>query len=704
VQSLLLDCCQAAKRFYLKNEPGGQSRDQGPRLFRYNSCMPRPVDLKEYVADEPLLIAGSELVGFTDAAEWDSPDAWVASLESMKPAPQAAIIPIELSASGWNRQDLYGLELLSHLRWSTSDPLRGIPVLAVAWQPLLNILQRRPEFLLVKPGIDFCQLPEALDRLTAFRDAVVKGSVRGTSVEEIIAVTSLSAGLASRVSHHDLANDYYAAYRLWMGYKALLRVASNQPSRGSTSELERVSSVEFEWESKVFTKLRSPLVRQFQASRSGTQIPRYPTVSSTTEVVGHHLAVGLPRDTRILFVDDEFDKGMADVLLQILFGVKSFTRQMKDEWVYSETSEKDPELRWARFVCVRSADLALNWLAHWDEIPGTCVESKADWNKWLENWNHELTGQPIKASANLSSQEILGENRSMVLDCLRAGPRSRYSAMLLDLRLKPVTETLYSIRDFPSVQLRSTVKTHRPELPVIIFTASRQTMNSAELLDSTREIDGWLVKEGPDIPVDREDANSASAVAYLLERIHLYSTLALWYRESFGWDTKRKLSCAQLYNSTHSRKLLDEVSQTSQNLFDGIRQGSISCQPGDTFLAFIQSKVSPHPFPVSQTLVARRVAVGVLLLCANIQSGRLEWDADAAEAFDGLLPGRATKKLVIAVYDKLNFNQVLWMRSSNILSQLLEEEFEWLKRQNWPPEKQDVLLASLSRERRLLGF
>jgi hypothetical protein len=487
-----------------------------------------------------------------------------------------------------------------------------------------------------------------------------------------------------------------------MGYQALLRAGSDQGSPAASLELERASSVKFDWESRVLAKLSSPLVRQFQASRSNAQIPRYPTVSSAAEVVEHHLAVGLPADARILFVDDEFDKGTAEVLLQILFRSASFTRRLKDEWVYCESSDRHPDLRWARFVCVKSKAQALNWLAHWEEIPGSCVESQANWDKWLDDWNHELTGSAITPS-ELSSQEILGENRGFVLDSLRAGPRSRYSAMLLDLRLTPVTEALYSIREFPSVQLRGIVKTYRPELPVIIFTASRQIMNSAELLDSTREIDGWLVKEGPDIPVDLEDANSASAASYLLERLHLYSTLASWYRESFGWDTKRKLSCAELYNSTHSQDLLNEVSDTSQRLFDGIRHGTIHAEPGDTFLACIQSRVSPHPFPVMQTLVARRVALGALLMCASIQSDRLDWDADAAEAFDKLLPGRPAKKLVIAIYDKLNFNQVLWMRSSNILSQVLEDEFKWLERQEWPSERREAILASLSRERALLG-
>lgn len=666
--------------------------------------MSRPIDLKQYAGDEPLFLADSQVLGFNDPVEWQTVEAWVASLESMERPPRAVILPLELPAPGWSRQDLYGMELLSHLRWSAPESIRCIPVLAIAWQPLIDVLRKRADFLLIKPAIDFCRLPEALDRVTKFADDVAKGNIQATSIAEIEIDACKPSLASSSVSYHDLANDYYAAYRLWMGYKGLLRQAQDKGVTSAKAELERVLATHLDWEPKLRQKLRTPLVRQFQASRIAVQIPRYPVVDSILEIVEHHLNLGLPADTRILFVDDEFEKGSAEVLLQMLFRASSFTRRVEDEWVYCEESSKNSDVRWARFVCVRSVPLALNWLVHWGEIPESCLASRDHWTAWLGRWSKELTGSAGKQLADMDSQDILGENREFVLDSKRSSPRSPYTVMLLDLRLKPVTETLYSVREFPSVGLRTLVKSHKPELPVIIFTASRQIMNSAELLDSTREIDGWLVKEGPDIPVDPQDANSASAAAYLFERIHLYSTLGSWYRESFGWDTKRKLACAQLYSSTHAQRLLGEISGTSQRVFDEIREGKAVCPPGDTFLAFIQKQVSAHPFAVVQTLVARRVALATLLMCATTQNGSLEWDANAAEDFDQRLPGRPAKKLVIAVYDKLNFNQVLWMRSANLLSQLLREEFDWLESQTWPDEKRHAILNNLRRERELLEF
>jgi hypothetical protein len=69
-----------------------------------------------------------------------------------------------------------------------------------------------------------------------------------------------------------------------------------------------------------------------------------------------------------------------------------------------------------------------------------------------------------------------------------------------------------------------------------------------------------------------------------------------------------------------------------------------------------------------------------------------------------LLPGRPLKKDPKWVYDKLNFNQVLWMRSSGILSQLLKEEIDWLKALRWPKEKKKVVLEALSRESKFLDY
>jgi len=52
-----------------------------------------------------------------------------------------------------------------------------------------------------------------------------------------------------------------------------------------------------------------------------------------------------------------------------------------------------------------------------------------------------------------------------------------------------------------------------------------------------------------------------------------------------------------------------------------------------------------------------------------------------------MLPGSPHSRNVKAVYDKLNFNRVLWLRTRDIHTQLLSQEVEWLRRIEWPAEK-----------------
>jgi hypothetical protein len=652
----------------------------------------------EYRFDSPCFLYGAELRAFDDTAPWQSESAWLASLADLTEIPDAFIIPLELPSSGRNRQDLLGYDLLCVLRWSSSEALRGRPVLLAAWQPLQDILRKRPDLLVVRPAVEFTRLPEAVHRLPGFVSDVAAGRIPPATSDEIEAV---SAGdqQASQVSYHDLANDYYAAYRIKKGYLALLRTATATGLPLAASELEALSGTRYDWENGVEAKLRSPLVRRFQASRSGLRTPRYPVIEESLEILTYHLQYGLPVGSRLLLVDDEFHKGSAEVLLRVLFGQSDFTKRLQDQWVYSEQTAKGPQDRWARFVCVRSAALATHWLTYWDKIADGEADPHPSWEDWLTRWDEELNPDTTGRAHPLDPQDVFSQNRGFVLNRHSAGPRIKSTMVLLDLRLEPVRNALYSIKDFSSYNLRRTIKAEKPDLPVIMFTASRQILNFAELLDSSGDIDGWFIKEGPDIPVDSEDGNSANSVAYLLERLHLYATLRGWYRASFAWDAERKLAYARLVHAKEAETVFSEVTRLSDGLLQEILQGKHSAQGTETYLSFIQERVPPTPFPVSQTLVARRVAVAALLWTADMTPAGPEWNTDA---FARLLPGRPIKKIVKWVYDKLNFNQVLWMRSSGILSQLLREEIDWLAKVDWPEDKRAAILESLDRERPLL--
>lgn len=655
----------------------------------------RRIDLTAYSAGEPLLFMDTEPHAFAAAVDWQQPVRFVDALQASGTPLAGLVVPLEMKAPGWRRQDLFGLELLSYLRWSASAEIRGIPVLALAWQPLNNILCRRFEPLLIQPAIEFCRLPEGIERIASFCLEISTGKISPAAIREIETVANRTTGLPSKVSYHNLANDYYAAHRLWKGYQSLVSQAANEKNKFARTELARTKAVHFEWEAVLEQKLRSPLVRQFQAQRAEAQVPRYPTVDNALRIIEHHVEHGVPKNLRILLVDDEFDKGAADVLLQILFQNGQFTRCLADEWVYSEGPAKPTEPRWARLVCVRSAWLARNWLAHWGELQDDSLCSRKEWEDWLDRWRTALAlGGDTSRSLGPDSDEVLGENRNFIVDSKRSIPHGCTTMLLLDLRLTPVTDRLYSIKQFPSIMLRHAIKTQKPQLPILMFTASRQMLNFIELADSMSEVDGWLVKEGPDIPVDEANNNSANAAAYLLERTNLFSNIAAWYRESCGWTTERKLSYAQLYQSPLASKVFKKIADLSSEIFDQIRNTARS-ESGQTFWAFIQSRVHGEPFPIVQTLVARRVALGTLLLTATQQSDNLEWNADE---FNKLLPGRPVKKLVKAIYDKINFNQVLWMRTSSLLSQLLQEELEWLENQEWPIGRRNAVLKLLERE------
>lgn len=659
-----------------------------------------PVSQSDYRFDSPCLVRNGALHAFGERAQWKSASAWLASLGQIEDVPDAFVLPLELASSESNRQDLLGYELLSALRWSSAEAFRGRPVLVAAWQPLEEILKKKPDLLLVRPGVEFSRLPEALKRLEGFMEGVAAGRIQPVSVPEIVEVAGGTDKQASRVSYHDLANDFYAAYRIKRGYESLLRSAAAHKIPGAANELDATEGTRYPWETSVEAKLRSPLVRRFQASRLGLHAPRYPVVADALDILTHHLRDGLPEGTRVLMVDDEFEKGSAEVLLRVLFRQPAFTKQLKDEWVYSELTDKGTQDRWARFVCVRNTALAKNWLAYWEGIRVGEATPPDSWRNWLLRWDEELNPAAQRGDRR-EPEDVFDQCREFVLDRHSAGPRIKSTVVLLDLRLEPVREQLYSIRDFSSYAFRRHVKEERPDLPIIMFTASRQILNLAELLDSSGEIDGWFVKEGPDIPVDKDDANSGNSVAYLLERVHLYSTLRGWYRASFDWPVDRKLAYARLFHSKQASDIFAEIGRISDRLFSEIldRHQQPASRETDTYLSYILERVSDAPFPVCQTLVARRIALAALLWTSDLTPGGPEWNTDAFASF---LPGRPIKKIVKYVYDKLNFNQVLWMRSAGVLSQLLAEEIDWLEAVPWPEAKKPAILNALSAQRRLL--
>ncbi len=149
-----------------------------------------PVSPSEYRFDAPCFVYGGELRAFDDPACWQSESAWLASLANLVDVPDALVIPMELPSSARNRQDLLGYDLLCVLRWSSSEALRGRPVLLAAWQPLQDVLRKRPDVLVVRPAVEFIRLPDAVYRLPGFLSDVAAGLIPPATSDEIEAVSA----------------------------------------------------------------------------------------------------------------------------------------------------------------------------------------------------------------------------------------------------------------------------------------------------------------------------------------------------------------------------------------------------------------------------------------------------------------------------------------------------------------------------------
>ena len=300
----------------------------------------RPLEI--WIPDRPLLIRQGSIEVPGDSSSWQNGAAWIEGLS--RPSHDelcGVILPLELTNSGKKFQESYGVELLDWLRWSAEGEIRFLPVLAVAWQSLNNILRATQNLLLVSPGTFFARLPQPMDHqrqllrnfVRAVRDREPTMKASTNSIERFAnALRELST-----LTHHDLANDLYAADRLWRGYcRALERANEIRGDRNLSLEMIRTKTVRFDWQSALVKRMSEPSFRKFLVSHRHHGYPQYPAIQRANEIVQRHVLGGLPSSARVLLVDDEFDRGLADVLLQILFRQSDFTFKNGDEWVFAE--------------------------------------------------------------------------------------------------------------------------------------------------------------------------------------------------------------------------------------------------------------------------------------------------------------------------------------------------------------------------------
>lgn len=667
-------------------------------------------NMEEYKFDAPLLITEHEFIK-SDSTDWETGSSWIESLarncENEKSIGKllGIIIPLELKSDGIALQDLHGVELLTWLRWSASSPLNELPVLAMAFQPFEIILQRTLNLLLVSSGTRFVRLPEARNSIKEFNNTI-RDTNQYTAMKfcatDLDRIAGVGGGVAEAVTHHDLANNFYSAYRLWEGYKSALRSAKNvlksSEAQAIQTELERIGNKDNnlnKWEEeKIRPLLRQPHIQQYLAlAKKRPSAPLYPIVAQGEQVILRHVKEGLPSTARILIVDDEFDKGLGEALLQILFKQSRFTSPNGNaEWVYSEKTVKG---HWARLVCVKSVDLAVHWLNHWGNIDPkgtTGWQFQLDQKKWLGGWLIAL-GRTLGVGDADDPDSILGS-----IDNPKARPKGANTVVLLDLRLEAGEQREpYAPQELSSMKLLNLIKQQENPVPVIMHTASRQAMNYAIAMENANMFDGWLTKEGPDMNPEVE--NSTRAVHYLLERLHEFACTHEWYREELEWEPKWKREYSKLRSHPKWEDSLSLVAKVASNLFSSINNGSFradyesycvensdnSAAAGlgwaDDWGQYNYTGVFTINPSLERRLVLRRIIIAALLQTAN-------WSVEAkptwnSEKFNNLIPGKDGRKKVSAVYQVVtNFNEKLWFTTNNpkLVGMLLREEYEWLKR------------------------
>lgn len=675
--------------------------------------------------ESPLFIFPHELKSVA-VTNWSSGEHWVETLGAASPL--GIVLPLELRVVQPNpqwRQNLWGMDLLFWLRWSARDEIRFLPVLALAWEALHMLLRRRADLLLTTRGTWVAQLPVHKE-ITHFIRQVREGTAERCNRQALSVSSRGAIGEAANRTRHELANDHYAAYRLWTGYLSALKAIS-PVSKAVQKEITRASGESLECTRRVLPKIRQPWYRQLQEST--LEAPAYPSVAGGNNVVRRHVESGLG-DVRILFVDDEYDKGMGEALLRILFGAHQFTVVSGGQSVYSVSNPLHSAK--ARFVCVKNVGQALCWLIKWGKLPYDVLRSSdeekeeeirptiEEFRRWYEDWaahlgyaageynkpdfssyiDEDFRGvklpEPLRRCKAIFTRKE-GHNDILCLDDDLTPPRYMKTIILLDLRLEhSLPERTYSPRKLASVRFRELVMAHQGDdpIPVIIFTASRQAINYAEVMSSAGRIDGWLCKEAPDVPAN--DENSKNAVHYLLSHLYTISAVDAGYRDEMEWASEQKQEYEEFWNAKGRVARLQQIAVKASDFLREIRSGKFAqgMEYGVRAMKQVRSQLVLSGFgpyeKLGQILVARRVGVATLIETAKIDKGGLEWDVPE---FARLLHKQPEKRAFKRPNEIINFNDELRLHSytPKLLRQLFPEEYQWLLEQEFSAEKKRII-------------
>jgi hypothetical protein len=661
---------------------------------------------------------------------WHSGEAWIETLSTARiTSPiKALVLPLELKTASGRYSTLFGVELLSWLRWCGRDSIRWLPVIAVSWQSLTAVLREKPNLLLVCPGTQFHEITDVLahDRrlLQLAIAAAQRGKLARCDQSALRCYTMGTAVEAAQVTYHDLANDHYAAYRLWVGYlhalEKSLAASRLKPEirQALRKELDRAGKTPVPSVDEIERKQHTPSFQHFKLVRSVAQIPAYPQMEGAETIFPQHILNGLPPKTRVLLVDDEFDKGVASVLLQVLFRQADFTVQSTEQAIYKEYLKDSAK---ARFVCVKTAEAARNWLRYWGELPFSddAIEAIAhrlsskecasnpesgSFKTWILETYRMLGGSEQSFDQAMRRKDSAEKSKyddpesefryfaASLLDALDnpdASPKKMTTVMILDLRLeKGTVPELYNAEFFSSTALRREVKHAQPQLPILMFTASRQAMNYVTIMDEARNVDGWLCKEAPDSPEDIE--NSTNSLLYLISKIHRFSTMGEWWHRGLGWDSSDEQEYGDFYAGPQFNDSVDHINKEATRILELIHQDTFSKITPDKGLLrrLSQTLFQPLHHRIELLLVARRLIIGTLLMTSESGGQSLSWDA---VEFVGRLRGIKYIEPLLECGESVRVSKFgnqreFWFPSltpERVMKVLLEDELLWLQLQDW---------------------
>lgn len=267
------------------------------------------------------------------------------------------VIPLEFNFQSDQLAHFDGISLLECLLQVPS--VKEKPVLIYSWLTLESVLRIRPSSALISANTFYKQMPFDLTGHIALFSSLNPNPHQQTA----IGVSDLAS------TYHDMANDYYGAYRLWVGFKHAITThaqAFTEPANTLQKELTWWVDKEHYFNSLLYKSQQAKL-QNLPITR-----PHYPDYFDFPELLNHHIKSGIDKKWRILYIDDEYQKGYSDVLRSIFFFKEVSDNQLIPACLdlASETGDAweqttDEHGKSTRFVACSNIKAAEHWLKNW---------------------------------------------------------------------------------------------------------------------------------------------------------------------------------------------------------------------------------------------------------------------------------------------------------------------------------------------------